>query len=55
MNQETLHPSHELRGSDASTFDVVCIHCGNTDKVPGGWGELAKPCPVLNKKERKYL
>ncbi len=32
--------------SDASTYDEVCINCGETDQVPGGWGRLADPCPV---------
>lgn len=40
-----LHPSHKTRFSDASTFDEICEICGATDEVPGGWGELAKPCP----------
>lgn len=39
------HPSHELRGSDASTFDVICTKCGRHDQVPGGWGLLEQPCP----------
>lgn len=38
------HPSHVLRYSDASTYDVVCTLCGETDKVPGGWGNLVYPC-----------
>lgn len=40
------HPSHKnVRCSmDASTYDYVCDDCGATDKVPGGWGDLAKPC-----------
>jgi len=42
---DALHPSHVIRGSDASTFDVICKKCGATDEVPGGWGNLAKPCP----------
>ena len=42
----TKHPSHVTRFSwDASTFDEICINCSATDKVPGGWGELASPCP----------
>lgn len=41
------HDSHVLRGSDASSFDHVCERCGRTDKVPGGWGELAEPCPSV--------
>ena len=44
------HPSHQTRFSfDASTYDEVCELCGNTDKVPGGWGKLAEPCPVVQK------
>jgi hypothetical protein len=23
----------------------VCVNCGATDVVPGGWGQLAEPCP----------
>ncbi len=39
------HPSHVTRVSlDASSFDEICINCGATDIVPGGWGELEKPC-----------
>ena len=30
---------------DASTYDEICTKCGATDMVPGGWGDLAKPCP----------
>lgn len=41
-----LHPSHVTRISmDASTYDEICINCGRTDEVPGGWGKLAEPCP----------
>lgn len=40
------HPSHVLRFSmDASSYDEICINCGATDEVPGGWGKLAEPCP----------
>jgi hypothetical protein len=39
------HPSHKTRFSDASSYDEICIYCGATDLVPGGWGELAYPCP----------
>lgn len=39
------HPSHDLRDSDASTFDVICKKCGQTDVVPGSWGKLVEPCP----------
>lgn len=51
---ETLHPSHEIRSSDASTFDEICIHCGRTDRVPGGWGELVKPCPQPDKTIKRW-
>lgn len=44
------HPSHKTRFSDASTFDEICVNCGATDEVPGGWGALAKPCPYPNGK-----
>ncbi len=44
----TMHPTHVTRFSwDASTYDVVCVNCGNTDRVPGGWGELSEPCPCV--------
>lgn len=39
------HPSHKTRFSDSSFYDEVCVNCGATDRVPGGWGDLAKPCP----------
>ena len=39
------HHGHTTRTSDASTFDEVCVVCGATDEVPGGWGRLALPCP----------
>lgn len=39
-----LHPSHVTRMSDASSFDEICVNCGATDEVPGGWGKLAEPC-----------
>lgn len=45
MENHGLHPSHVTRMSDASTFDEICINCYARDEVPGGWGELAKPCP----------
>lgn len=38
------HPSHKTRMSDASTFDEICVNCSATDRVPGGWGNLALPC-----------
>lgn len=42
------HSSHKTRSSDASTFDEICVNCGATDQAPGGWGELANPCPNPN-------
>lgn len=42
---DTLHPSHVTRISDASSFDEICVNCGATDQVLGGWGKLAEPCP----------
>ncbi len=38
-------PSHKTRYSDSSMYDEVCVNCGATDLVPGGWGKLADPCP----------
>jgi hypothetical protein len=48
------HGSHELRGSDASTFDYICVHCGHTDRVPGGWGKLVEPCPEKDKTKKRW-
>jgi hypothetical protein len=39
------HPSHVTRISDASSFDEICVNCGATDHVLGGWGKLEEPCP----------
>lgn len=62
-----LHPSHVTRMSwDASSYDEICVNCGATDQVPGGWGKLAEPCskPVgsggitieeYNKKEQERV
>ena len=45
-NSNGPHPSHETRISfDSSLYDEICVHCGATDLVPGGWGKLAAPCP----------
>lgn len=44
---EEKHPSHETRFSDSSFYDEVCIKCGAHDETPGGWGELALPCPTV--------
>jgi hypothetical protein len=35
---------HVTRISDASTFDEICVNCGATDEVPGGWGALGRAC-----------
>lgn len=50
-----VHPSHKTRTSDASTYDEICVNCGATDQVPGGYGSLAYPCsnPQPNKKDDK--
>lgn len=46
MSKKQKHPSHKTRFSfDASTYDEICVLCGATDEVPGGWGQLAYPCP----------
>ena len=45
------HPSHVTRFSDASSYDEICINCGATDQVPGGWGKLAYPCPKTELKK----
>ena len=43
------HKSHDLRNSDASSYDYKCVTCGNIDKLqrgdPPSWGRLAFPCP----------
>lgn len=42
---DVRHESHKnVRSSDASTFDFICDDCGATDRVPGTWGTLRKPC-----------
>lgn len=43
--QDGLHPSHVTRFSDASSFDEICVNCGETDIAGGGWGRLCLPCP----------
>lgn len=45
-----IHPTHKTRFSDASTFDTICVNCGATDVAPGGFGQLAFPCPKKDKK-----
>lgn len=42
--QDSLHPSHVTRPSDASSYDEICVNCGRTDSV-GSWGKLMQPCP----------
>lgn len=46
------HPSHVIRSSDSSVSDMRCIHCSAADKVPGGLGNLALPCPAPKGKRR---
>lgn len=41
---DVCDPSHKLRGSDSSFYDVKCVYCGRHDNVPGGWGQLRVPC-----------
>lgn len=41
------HPSHKTRGSDASTFDEICVNCGAHNEI-GGWGQLVYECPHPN-------
>lgn len=38
------HPTHKIRSSDASTYDMVCIVCGATDITGSGWGQLRFEC-----------
>jgi len=50
-----LHPTHRTRFSfDASTYDVVCELCGETDMVPGGWGQLKYECPATEEERKLY-
>lgn len=45
MVKDALHPSHVTRVTiDASSYDEICVNCGETDIVPGGWGNLRLPC-----------
>jgi hypothetical protein len=39
-----VHPSHNTRYSDASSFDEICENCGATDDVMSGPGALMYPC-----------
>lgn len=48
IDPNKCHPSHDTLGSDASSFDVICKNCGETDHVPGGWGNLIYPCKGAN-------
>jgi len=50
---EKVHPSHVTRMSDASTFDEICVNCGFHDQVPGGLGDLVKPCPNAPKPAKR--
>lgn len=43
---DACHDSHELRSTDSSYSDVVCVHCNHTDVTGGGWGKLRMPCPA---------
>ncbi len=43
MTPGRVHPTHETRFSDASSFDEVCMLCGKTNQVPGGPGDLQYP------------
>lgn len=52
MSDDQKHPSHKTRFSDAGTFDEICVLCGATDRVPGGWGDLAKPCAAQHDEEK---
>lgn len=38
-----VHPTHETRISDASSFDEICKNCGETDGI-GTFGKLVDPC-----------
>lgn len=50
-----MHPSHRTRFAfDASTYDEVCVLCGETDQVPGGWGKLAEPCQATQAQRDAY-
>ncbi len=44
--EDNLHPSHAIRSSDASTFDVICTKCGAKDITGGGWGDLRYECKI---------
>ena len=42
--EDKLHDTHDIRSSDASSFDFICKECGCVDLVTGGWGRLKYPC-----------
>jgi len=44
---EKFNDTHVTRYSDSSFCDEVCLNCGATDIVPGGWGKLAEPCSAM--------
>lgn len=46
--EDKMHESHDIRSSDASSFDFICKQCGCTDEVTGGWGKLKYPCNNIN-------
>ncbi len=48
-----VHPTHVTRHSDASTFDEICVLCGNTDTA--GTGQLHMPCPTAGGDRRAAL
>lgn len=47
IKSKTCHPSHELRHSDSSFYDNVCIKCGERDIAGDGWGNLVNPCKPI--------
>jgi hypothetical protein len=50
---DECHVSHKTRDSGASSFDEVCVNCGATDILGGGWGRLRMPCPKESKREEQ--
>lgn len=55
MTDTMVHPTHKIRGSDSSYYDMVCINCNGTDITGFGLGKLALPCPVASHEgEVKY-
>jgi hypothetical protein len=49
LTMDLFDHSHVTRYSDSSFYDEVCVNCGATDQVPGGWGDLGRPCPSPGK------